>query len=352
MKKPVVSVIMPVYKVEKYVAESITSVLNQTYKDFELILVDDGSPDKSGLICDDFAKKDERIRVIHKENGGLSSARNAGLDIAKGEYVYFIDSDDTVETDLLKEVVSTAQKSNSDVVIFGIHSIVFSEGKVVSDRYIQHSQTEYNCNYDITDSFYKLADDGVWNYAWDKLYKLSTIKENGVSFNSFYDRVCEDTAFLLDLLPYVEKINVIEGCYYNYFIRDNQSVVKTFIPERYEKYYGRYKKTEDVVLKHCPTDNNIRFLYNIYCTFILWAYEFMFHKDCKYSLLKRYFYMKKLFSIRKEPKQFRKNALIYFRSSDTYINASKTSQKVVDNLLKNRYFTAWLYHIAALVKNK
>lgn len=96
---PKISIIVPVYNVEKYLRKCIDSILNQTFKDFELILIDDGSTDESGKICDEYNLKDNRIKVIHKENGGLSSARNAGLDIAQGEYIGFVDSDDWIESD-------------------------------------------------------------------------------------------------------------------------------------------------------------------------------------------------------------------------------------------------------------
>ena len=95
--KPTISIIVPVYKVEPYIRQCVESVLGQTYSNFELILVDDGSPDSCGAICDEYAEKDSRVRVIHQENGGVSAARNAGLDIMKGEYVAFIDSDDFVQ---------------------------------------------------------------------------------------------------------------------------------------------------------------------------------------------------------------------------------------------------------------
>ena len=99
------SVILPIYKVEKYLAECVDSILKQSFSDYEIILVDDGSPDTSGAICDEYAKKDARVRVIHKKNGGLSDARNAGFEIACGEYVVFIDSDDYVtDADFLKKI--------------------------------------------------------------------------------------------------------------------------------------------------------------------------------------------------------------------------------------------------------
>ena len=98
---PKISIIVPVYKVELYLEKCINSILNQTFKDFELILVDDGSPDRCGEICDEYAKKDNRIVVVHKENGGQASARNVGLDIARGDYIGFVDSDDWIERDMV-----------------------------------------------------------------------------------------------------------------------------------------------------------------------------------------------------------------------------------------------------------
>ncbi|MEG2021738.1 MAG: glycosyltransferase [Oscillospiraceae bacterium] len=113
---PQISVIIPVYKVEDYLERCVKSVLNQTFDDIEVILVDDGSPDRCGEICDAFAEKDNRVRTIHKKNGGLSSARNAGLDIAKGEYFAFIDSDDWVDIDMLELMLRVAQEKNADIV--------------------------------------------------------------------------------------------------------------------------------------------------------------------------------------------------------------------------------------------
>ena len=105
-----ISVIVPIYNVEKYLIKCIESIINQTYKDLEIILVDDGSTDSSGKICDEFATKDNRIKVIHKKNGGLSSARNIGLDICKGNYISFIDSDDYIELDMYEKMIKIIVK--------------------------------------------------------------------------------------------------------------------------------------------------------------------------------------------------------------------------------------------------
>lgn len=114
--EPLISVVVPVYKVEKYIHQCINSILNQTYKNLELILIDDGSPDTCGEICDDYSRKDTRVRVIHKKNGGLSDARNAGIDIAKGEYITFIDSDDYVHQDYLKVMHDLAEGQHASIV--------------------------------------------------------------------------------------------------------------------------------------------------------------------------------------------------------------------------------------------
>ncbi len=112
------SVIIPIYNVEKYLRDCLNSVINQTYKDLEIILVDDGSPDKCGEICDEYANKDERIRVIHKKNGGLSDARNAGFSISHGDYIYFLDSDDYIIENAIEKMVSCIEKEKADIVFF------------------------------------------------------------------------------------------------------------------------------------------------------------------------------------------------------------------------------------------
>ena len=117
---PLVSIIVPVYKVEKYLKRCVDSLTNQTLRDIEIILVDDGSPDSCSTICDEYAEKDERIKVIHKENGGVSSARNAGIDAAAGEYIGFVDSDDWIEQDMFERLMKNTQQYDADVSVCGL----------------------------------------------------------------------------------------------------------------------------------------------------------------------------------------------------------------------------------------
>ena len=122
-----ISIIVPIYKVEEYLPRCIESILNQTYQDFELILVDDGSPDLSGDICDVYAETDPRIKVIHQENSGISDARNEGLSRAKGEYISFIDSDDWVHPEFLQQLLYTIEKYDADIA---------ECGKILTPEYI------------------------------------------------------------------------------------------------------------------------------------------------------------------------------------------------------------------------
>lgn len=126
MNTPLVSVIIPVYKVEKYIRQALDSVMNQTYRNLQIILIDDGSPDQCGQICDEYAHKDSRITVIHKENGGVSSARNAGIDMAEGEWLYFMDPDDWIEIDAFEKIMKNVEETGTDMVFFAVERI---EGK-------------------------------------------------------------------------------------------------------------------------------------------------------------------------------------------------------------------------------
>ena len=135
MENPLVSVIIPVYNVEKYLEECVNSVINQTYKNIEVILVDDGSTDSSGDICDEYVMFDSRISVLHKANGGLSSARNAGMKKASGEWIYFLDSDDFLELDMLSHLVNLATRKQADIVFFDACSFT-DDGTDIRQSYI------------------------------------------------------------------------------------------------------------------------------------------------------------------------------------------------------------------------
>ena len=160
---PLISIIVPVYDVEPYLRKCIDSILIQSYRDLEIILVDDGSPDNCGAICDEYAEKDKRIKVIHKKNGGLSDARNAGLDIATGEYIGFVDSDDWVMPDMYEYLYKAVKEYDADMSVCGYYDYW---GKTISGRYCQDIQV-----YKGQEGIKALLDLKFGNYVWNKLYK-------------------------------------------------------------------------------------------------------------------------------------------------------------------------------------
>ena len=207
MKAPLISVIVPVYKVERYLSRCIESVLQQTYKNFELILVDDGSPDNCGLICDEYAKVDNRIKTIHKANGGVSSARNRGIEVSKGEFIYFIDSDDWIPNNSLQLHVNAMQTNSVELTIA---SSEHRSLKITVGPFKNELIDLYDENLDLNGILLK-------GYApWNILYSKEIIQKNNIRFSEGM-KYGEDTLFVREYLKYTKKIYTSSdiGYYYN-----------------------------------------------------------------------------------------------------------------------------------------
>lgn len=203
-----ISIIIPVYKTEKYLHRCIDSILTQTYSDWELLLIDDGSPDKSGEICDDYAKNDERIKVIHKKNGGVSSARNAGLDVAKGQWVVFVDSDDWCEENYLSDFISTQKNLHEDcVVLQGRKNEV--DGKVVDNLVLKE------CSYENVSEAMLENNLLVFGAPYCKLYSNILIQKYEIRFPEEYS-YGEDTTFFFRVLSVVKEVITTSKCNYHY----------------------------------------------------------------------------------------------------------------------------------------
>ncbi|MBT2703810.1 glycosyltransferase [Chryseobacterium sp. ISL-80] len=215
---PFLSIIVPVYQVEKYLSRCINSIINQDYDDFELILVNDGSPDSSGIICDSYAKLDKRIRVIHKKNGGLGSARNAGLKVAKGMYVGFVDSDDWITPDMYTFLIEIAKTYNADIVA---SSYILTKGSTDINQ-INHSIKcfvgEEKLKYYLESGMkHRVADYSVCN----KIYNLRLFQ--GIKFpeGQFY----EDVATNYKLIKSANKFIKSDKITYFYF-QDSSSITR------------------------------------------------------------------------------------------------------------------------------
>lgn len=218
------SVLVPVYNVEKYIDECIQSVINQTYANWELILVDDGTLDNSGAICDSYAKIDKRIRVIHKDNQGLISARRVGIENASGDYYCFLDSDDSIEEYALQVLYDNICNYNCECVIFGIHR--------VHDNQILSSWTEKKIY--LTDKrliYKKCFNDSVYNPMCRKCVK-STIFD-GRDYSSYYGHsLSEDLLQSIEILENASSLLIINECLYNYRVNPN-SITQTIRPDNY-----------------------------------------------------------------------------------------------------------------------
>ena len=237
-EKALISLIIPVYKVEKYLEKCIQSVINQTYENLQIILVDDGSPDNCGKICDEYAKKDHRIEVIHKSNGGLSDARNKGLEIAKGEYIGFVDSDDYIEADMYEVLYNLLKQYNADVSICNFYTV--SQGKI-SIKNADNGINEYN-RIEILKEI--LLDKNIQSYAWNKLYKKELFDEIKYPIGKKY----EDIGTTFYLLEKCNKI-VVTGKSEYYYINRQDSIVnnvtESTITDYIELIMQRYDYIEE-----------------------------------------------------------------------------------------------------------
>lgn len=205
-----VSIIVPIYKVEKTLRKALDSILAQTFTNYELILVNDGSPDNCPAICEEYATKDPRIKLINKENGGLSSARNAGLAIAEGEYTIFIDSDDYVDAEGLDELYATAIKENADITICDLY-----QEDEYSRKYLQQKPTSLESEQVLKDLFHHIG-----GFTVNKLIRRSLYKRLGISYpNNIYG--CEDQYVMAQFFKHDLKIAYCPIAFYHYMYNGN-----------------------------------------------------------------------------------------------------------------------------------
>lgn len=228
---PKISIIVPVYKAEKYIHRCIDSLLAQTFKNFELLLIDDGSPDSSGKICDEYAHIDSRVRVFHKENGGVSSARQNGTDNAIGEYIIHIDSDDWVEKNMLKDLYQKAITDNADMVICDYY-IDYANKSIQ----VKQAPTALDHKTVLKELFINLH-----GSCCNKLIKSTFYKDCCIKFPENM-HLCEDLYVIASILKHNMKIAYIPSAYYHYIQDNNQNSLTKAVNSSYE--YDKFLLTE------------------------------------------------------------------------------------------------------------
>ena len=253
---PAVSVIVPVYNVEKYLDKCVHSIVTQTFRDIEIILVDDGSKDKSGRMCDEWSRRDKRVKVIHKENGGIADARNVGLDSSTGEWILFIDSDDWYEKENhIETLLCFAQQSDSDIVCFNYK------------RFFEKNQSfsEPLCRTDVTNpSLQFMVDNTIFtSSACLKLIKKSILTDNHITFEKGV--LSEDIEYNAKFLLTTNRISYCSECFYIYRLREN-SITNSISPKHVENLLHIMDK---LMAAENRTDEYNSFLAFQYCTLLI-----------------------------------------------------------------------------------
>lgn len=251
---PAVSFVMPIYGVEKYLKQCVDSVLAQTFTDFELILVDDGSPDRCGEICDEYAAKDARVKVIHKENGGVSNARNDGIRQASGEWAYIIDSDDWLEPDALENMYDAAMRTGADCVMSDVlvHSAsrtkrgyLFSEPFFTDERKVIQDIQKFILCHKYSPHYTNKTLIG-FAAPWSKLVRMSVVKRDEVCFDPYVKGRFDDGLWSLHMLDYARSVCYIDKVTYNYRIVGN-SLTHAYKPQALDIIARGFERTEDFI---------------------------------------------------------------------------------------------------------
>lgn len=258
--QPLVSIIVPIYRTEKYLKRCVDSILSQTLTDIEVILVDDDSPDNCPKMCDEYARSDSRIKVIHKRNDGISAARNAGIDAASGKYIGFVDSDDYVEPDMFECLANCSEKTGCGVAVAGFFE-TYQGGETVERT--------------VPDKLVRIADISEYNeliecmngcYTWNKLFRTMIIRSNRIYFQEGI-QLFEDALFYLDYIKFADSIGFIGRLVYHY-MRNGESICATYQNNAFELHKMLYRKrieTANFLNKTDSTDDGIKraFLTNI-----------------------------------------------------------------------------------------
>lgn len=245
---PRLSVIVPVYNTGTILKQSINSILEQTYRDYELILVNDGSTDNSGMLCDEVAKLDSRVRVIHKENGGAGSARNVGIEQASGTFIAFPDADDFCKPEMFENMMQFMEEDDYDLVICSYENVKVNEQ---GQRFDKEPQALFDAAFDDIDSVRKVwfkirsMNISLLNTPWNKIYKKSIIDQFGIRFPDL--RRAQDAVFNLLYYDHVKSLKVIGQCLYQYNANDVVRVGKKF-PQDVYKCFVEYNRVMEIII--------------------------------------------------------------------------------------------------------
>lgn len=294
MNEILLSILMPVYNSQEFIKNSIKSVINQTLNNWELIIVNDGSKDKSAQVCDEFSKLDKRIKVIHQDNKGVSYTRNLLINNAKGKYIGFVDSDDYIDKDMFENLIKKIEIYDSDLVVCGIVEEKINDRvgiNKVSNRYYPKDYMKVN---EMDYLIFDYINSKLFNSLCNKLYKREIISKNNIKFNSNFENG-EDFIFNLE---YMKKINNLVFCeeeFYHYIRKENNSITHKYVGDMYEKGIQIHKELEKF-LKDMGfyNDNNKNILEENHLKGVFFAILNLFHRDSDLNVSDKRLYIKNI----------------------------------------------------------
>lgn len=223
---PLVSVIIPVYNAEKYIRFTLESVKRQTFQRFEVLIIDDGSTDNSASICNQYVMEDNRFKLIRKTNGGVSSARNLGIDQARGKYIYFMDSDDRVESTLLEVCLKPLEELNVDMVIFGMSFDIEKKGRVINHIIKTYSE-KILCSENWKNEFIELYENNYISSMCNKIIKKELLDLYKIRYDEKITNY-EDLIFSISCINRCKNIQIISSCFYHYILRDELGMSRKY----------------------------------------------------------------------------------------------------------------------------
>lgn len=324
---PEISVIVPVYKVEPYLRRCVDSILNQTFTDFELILVDDGSPDNCPAICDEYAALDPRVRVIHQENGGLSAARNAGIENAVGKYVMFCDSDDSVDAYWCEYFYRCIEEQPKAWIMSNIFKIDCSGKKVLCENSIQNVRGQREVTY------YEAYDIGLSGFSVNKIYSMDVLNSAGIRFDESC-RYAEDVAFNVWYYKNCEKAIYMDTPLYNYYLNP-AGITGRYYPELFELRLPQFS----VRLQVISSDELTPFCDSWLYTFII-LLENVFDQQNSMSFFKQMRYNHRMVNTRE------------FQFCLHHASGKNENPWVIRILKTKNYYLYWLFDRLVKLKRK
>ncbi|WP_338506938.1 glycosyltransferase family 2 protein [Turicibacter sp. KK003] len=275
-----VSVVMPVYNAEKYLRRAIDSILNQTLKEIELILVNDGSKDKSIDICREYEARDSRIKVIDKKNEGACIARNTGISIAQGEYLQLVDADDYCELTMLEEQYYRAKETGAEVVMCGLKYDISLKNGEISYEESHYKNAILKGRQEIKEIMVDILNNTLFNYTHNKLYQLKFLRQKELKFIEWLP-IDQDTNFNIDVFRNLSCLTLSTDSYYHYIKTFEDTIVNRYHPKKIDVRAYRYERLMELFKEfNIYTEENQKWLASMYIHQVIDAFEMYFHQKC------------------------------------------------------------------------